>query len=110
MDLRLGIAPVDGNLLGDVIKVLVGNDNDIKYSAKTIAELVQKVKAEKDHIQVTRLKEGDEFVIIKTDPESTKTVSGKNKREAVYVFRGNSNDLRDFWLEYLKLDQEDSPK
>jgi hypothetical protein len=109
MDLRLGVAPTGKQEFGH-IKVLVGNNNNIVYSAKTIAELAKKVNTEKDGLIVTRLKENDDFVAIGADPQSTKTVSEKNPKEIVYVCPGSSDDLKDFWIEYAKLNQKDLSK
>lgn len=109
MNLRLGIAPI-GREKSKHIKVLVGSSNTIIFSAETIAELAKKANIEKDGLIVTRLKEDDDFVAIGADPHSTKTVSGKNPKEIVYVGPGSSDDLKDFWVEYAKLNQKDPSK
>lgn len=109
MHLRLAIAATGVKQVG-YIRVLIGSSNNIVYSAETIKELVEKIKEEKNGLLVTRLKEEDSFVSIEASPESTKTVEIKNPQPITFAIPGNEADLKDFWIEYAKLNQKDPSK
>jgi hypothetical protein len=99
MNLRLGMLAI-GEL--KYMKVLVGESNNIVFSAESMKDLVEKTKKEKDGLQITILKKEDSFVIIEADPESTKNIPSKKEQSIAFVLGSDERELRNFWLEYIK--------
>ncbi len=100
MKLRLGTS-LGGGFQNT--NVLVGVNNNIVYEALSIVELAQKVKTEKDGLQITLLKKEESFVIIEAHSESLKNMPTKKAKSAICVIASKEDELKEFWSEFTKI-------